>query len=91
MANAAPPNPRTVIAWDAERVKQFRALARAKMSARAIANTLLTAEERAGLDDGGRNAIIGKAHREGIKLKGNTAKTARPNRATGPSKPRVLA
>lgn len=91
MANKSPANPRSVINWTPRKLARFRQLAAAGKSARVIADAILTQAERDGCDDGGRNAIIGKAHREKIKLSPKPSGTPPAPRAKGPSKPRGIA
>lgn len=94
MANLSPNNPNKVVKWTDAKVKRLRELAAEGKSARVIADAILTASERRQMRDGGRNAVIGKAHREKIQLssKPSGLPPAKPTRKRWkPSAPRQVA
>lgn len=91
MANKLPANPKQKVTWTPRLLARVRQLARAKKSARVIAEAIFTPEQRAAFLDGGRNAVIGKCRREKIQLCAQPSGTPPATRAKGASKPRVIA
>ena len=65
MSNSRPPHPTSIIKWTPTLMAKLRQHW-GVYSASIIAEMILTGEQRAALRDGGRNAIIGKAHRMGL-------------------------